>query len=176
MANNKTIIDNNLLIDFIFMNHRSSRHLMRAPKSLDDALVDRDILNFFNKNDLIFETETDVLKKVCILGLIKNCLELNIHELGEKTISTAFGIITQRYDVGNARYDQWLKSKTLENFYESTLIMLETIKIQKLKIDALTIVKDVVMKQSEIDGDEYNKSPFDRFVLYQVMLKNKTKQ
>lgn len=172
MANNKIIIDNDLLIKFTIMNSRNSKLMMRAPKSLKDALMDRDILNFLNKNDLIFETETDALKTRCILGLIKNCLELNIHDLGEKTISTAFGIMTKNYSIGNVRFDQWIKSETLEDFYENTLRMLKTIKIRKLKINALTIVNDVVMKQSEIDGEEYDKSPLDRFKLHQVMLKN----
>ena len=169
MANNKIVIDNDLLIEFTIMNYRKSR----APKSLGEALMDSDILNFLNKNDIIFETETDALKTGCILGLIKNCLELNIHDLDQKTISTAFGIMAKNYNIGNIRFDQWIKSETLEDFYENTLRMLKTIQIRKLKINALTIVNDVVMKQSEIDGEEYDKNPLDRFKLHQVMLKNK---
>lgn len=163
-------IDNNALIEFTEM---SSRNYMKSPKSLEDALMDNDILNFFNKNDLVFKTETDALKTVCILGLIKNCLKLDIHDLDGKSISNAFGIIIKHYKIGNVRHDQWMRSETLYDFYENTLRLLKTIQIRKLKINALTIVNDVVMKQSEIDGEEYDKSPLDRFKLHQVMLKNK---
>lgn len=165
------MIDNNLLIAFTQTN---SRNLVRAPKTLESALMDSDIINFLNKNNIEFESPIDGLKIACILGLIKNCLQLDIHVIGEKTIAGAFGIINDRTNVGFYRFDRWLKSDTLFSFYENTISLLKTIHNNKLKINALTIVDDVMMLQSRVDGEDYNKKPLDRFSVRESMLREQT--
>ena len=147
---------------------------MRAPKTLESALMDSDIINFLNKNNIEFESPIDGLKIACILGLIKNCLQLDIHVIGEKTIAGAFGIINDRTNVGFYRFDRWLKSDTLFSFYENTISLLKTIHNNKLKINALTIVDDVMMLQSRVDGEDYNKKPLDRFSVRESMLREQT--
>lgn len=168
------MIDNHLLIEFTQTNSRNSRHIVRAPKSLEEALMDNDILNFLNKNDIVFETQIDGLKSACILGLIKNCLQLDIHIIGEKTIAGALGIINDRTNIGFYRFDRWVKSDTLFSFYENTIQLLKTINNNKLKINALTIVDDVMMLQSRVDGEDYDKKPLDRFAVREAMLRTQT--
>lgn len=165
------MIDNNLLIAFTQTN---SRNLVRAPKSLESALMDSDIINFLNKNNIEFESPIDGLKIACILGLIKNCLQLDIHVIGEKTIAGAFGIINDRTNIGFYRFDRWLKSDTLFSFYENTIPLLKTIHNNKLKINALTIVDDVMLIQGYFDGDDYDKKPLDRFSVRESMLREQT--
>lgn len=168
------MIDNNLLIEFTKTNSRDSRNLMRAPKSLESAIIDSDIINFLNKNNIVFEKTIEQLKIACILGLIKNCLQLDIHTLGEKTVSSAIGIINDRTNIGFYRFDRWVKSDTLFSFYENTIPLLKTIHNNKLKINALTIVDDVMMLQSRVDGQDYNKKPLDRFSVRESMLREQT--
>ena len=165
------MIDNNLLIAFTQTN---SRNLVRAPKTLESALMDSDIINFLNKNNIEFESTIDGLKIACILGLIKNCLQLDIHVIGEKTIAGAFGIINDRTNIGFYRFDRWLKSDTLFSFYENTIPLLKTIHNNKLKINALTIVDDVMLIQGYFDGDDYDKKPLDRFSVRESMLREQT--
>lgn len=165
------MIDNNLLIAFTQTN---SRNLVRAPKTLESALMDSDIINFLNKNNIVFEKPIDNLKIACILGLIKNCLQLDIHVLGEKTIAGAFGIINDRTNIGFYRFDRWLKSDTLFSFYENTIPLLKTVHNNKLKINALTIVDDVMLIQGYFDGDDYDKKPLDRFSVRESMLREQT--
>ena len=165
------MIDNNLLIKFTQTN---SRNLVRAPKSLESALMDSDIINFLNKNNIEFESPIDGLKIACILGLIKNCLQLDIHIIGEKTIAGALGIINDRTNIGFYRFDRWVKSDTLFSFYENTIPLLKTIHNNKLKINALTIVDDVIMLQSCVNGEDYNKKPLDRFSVRESMLREQT--
>lgn len=165
------MMNNELLIKFTRTN---SRNLVRAPKSLEEALMDNDILNFLNKNGITFETQIDGLKAACILGLIKNCLQLDIHILGEKTIAGAFGIINDRTNIGFYRFDRWVKSDTLFSFYENTIQLLKTIRNNKLKINALTIADDVMMLQSSVDGEDYDKKPLDRFAVREAMLREQT--
>lgn len=165
------MIDNNLLIAFTQTN---SRNLVRAPKTLESALMDSDIINFLNKNNIVFEKTIDNLKIACILGLIKNCLQLDIHVLGEKTIAGAFGIINDRTNIGFYRFDRWLKSDTLFSFYENTIPLLKTVHNNKLKINALTIVDDVMLIQGYFDGDDYDKKPLDRFSVRESMLREQT--
>lgn len=142
---------------------------LRAPKNLELALINSDITNFLNKNNIVGDSIVDNLKIACILGLIKHCLVLDIHELGEKTMASAFGIANARYNIGKGRFENWVKSDSLFSFYENTLPILKMIQMNKLKINALTIVDDVMMLQSHIDGDDFDKKPFDRFAVRESM-------
>ena len=163
------MLDINLLIAFT---NEKSRSYKRAPKSLEAALLDEDILDFLNKNNIKFDTPIDGVKIACVLGLIKNCLNLDIHILGEKTIASAIGIVNLKTDIGFGRFDRWVASDTLVDFYENTIPLLKTIKLHNLKINALTIVNDIVMKQSQVDGDDYDKRPLDRFYVREGMLRS----
>ena len=165
------MIENNLLIEFT---KTASKNLVRAPKSLEEAFIDNDILNFLTKNKIAFSTPMDSLKVTCILGLIKYCLRLDIHILGEKTIASALGIINERTKIGFGRFERWVKSDTLFSFYENTIPILKSIQINKLKINALTMVDDVMMLQSSIDGEDYDKKPLDRFAVREAMLRTQT--
>lgn len=163
------MLDINLLIAFT---NKKSQSYKRAPKSLEAALLDEDILNFLNKNNIKLDTPIDGVKIACVLGLIKNCLNLDIHILGEKTIASAIGIVNLKTDIGLGRFDRWVASDTLVDFYENTIPLLKTIKLHNLKINALTIVNDIVMKQSQVDGDDYDKRPLDRFYVREGMLRS----
>lgn len=156
----------NLLIEFTAEQLRSYK---RAPASLEAAYVDENIINFLNRNNIKFDAPIDGLKIACVLGLIKNCLNLDIHVLGEKTIASAIGMVNLNSNIGFGRYERWLKSETLNDFYENTLPILKTIKLHNLKINALTIVNDIVMKQEQLDGEDFNKEPFDRFAVRQAV-------
>lgn len=163
------MLDINLLIAFT---NEKPQSYKRAPKSLEAALLDEGILNFLNKNNIKFDTPIDGVKIACVLGLIKNCLNLDIHILGEKTIASAIGIVNLKTDIGSGRFDRWVASDTLVDFYENTIPLLKTIKLHNLKINALTIVNDIVMKQSQVDGDDYDKRPLDRFYVREGMLRS----
>lgn len=160
------MIDNNLLIDFI---ETIPRGYIHTETSLEGALTDRDILNFLNKHNITFDTPIDVLKAGCILGLIKESLKLGIHIIGERTVADALGIVNVRQNTQFGRYERWLKSETLNEFYENTLPILKAIKLHKLKINALTIVNDIVMKQEQLDGKDFSKKPLDRFAVRQAV-------
>ena len=160
------MIDNDLLIDFI---ETISRGYIHTANSLEEVLIDQNILNFLNKHNITFDTPIDVLKTACILGLIKESLKLGIHIIGERTIADALGIVNVRQNTQFGRYERWLKSETLNEFYENTLPILKAIKLHKLKINALTIVNDIVMKQEQLDGKDFNKKPLDRFAVRQAV-------
>lgn len=156
MANDKTktIIDNKTLINFIETCTINSL----CPESLSEAFCDLDIIMFLDKNN--FENVIDRQKVACTLGLIKNCLRLRIHVLGEQTIVDAFLITKQQRDIGQERFYQWAKSESLEQFYENTLPLLRLFKSRGLSIDALTIALDVEGKQSKIDNGNSGMRPF----------------
>lgn len=160
------MINNNLLIEFT----KNTKNYISAPKTLEQALMNNNIINFLNKNSITFDTPIDGLKISCVLGLIMYSLKLEIHILGEKTISDAIGIINNETDIGYGRFERWLNSETLFDFYENTIPILKKIKLSKLKINAITIINDVVMKQSELDGEDYDKRPLDRFKVKEHML------
>ena len=161
------MIDNKLLMDFEKILPR--RHIHTAT-SLEEVLIDQDTLNFFNKHNLTFDAPIDVLKAGCILGLFKESLKLEIHLIEGETISSALGIISDQHDTKFARYENWIESETLHDFYKNALPILKTIKLHKLKINAFTIVNDVAMKQSQLDGEDHNKRPLDRFKVRVGML------
>lgn len=150
----KTIIDNKALINFIETCTINSL----CPESLSEAFCDLDIIMFLDKNN--FENVIDRQKVACTLGLIKNCLRLRIHVLGEQTIVDAFLITKQQRDIGQERFYQWAKSESLEQFYENTLPLLRLFKSRGLSIDALTIALDVEGKQSKIDNGNSGMRPF----------------
>lgn len=157
MANDKTtktIIDDETLINFI----ETCTINNLCPESLSEAFCDIDIIMFLDNNS--FETVTDRQKVVCILGLIKNCLRLRIHVLGEQTIADAFLITKQQSNIGQERFYRWAKSESLEQFYENTLPLLRLFKSRGLSIDALTIALDVEGKQSKIDNGNSGMRPF----------------
>lgn len=157
MANDKTtktIIDDETLINFI----ETCTINNLCPESLGEAFCDTDIIMFLDKNS--FETVTDRQKVACTLGLIKNCLRLKIHVLGEQTIADAFLITKQQRDIGQERFHRWAKSESLEQFYENTLPLLRLFKSRGLSIDALTIALDVEGKQSKIDNGYNTMKPF----------------
>lgn len=137
------MIDNNLLIEFTNTLQRGHMH---TATSLEETLIDNDILNFLNKHNITFDMPIDVLKAGCILGLIKAALKLDIHIIGEKTIASALGMVNGRLGTQFGRYQRWIKSETLYDFFENTLPLLKVIKLHKLKINALTIVDDVAMQ------------------------------
>lgn len=161
------MIDNKLLMDFEKILPRRRIH---TATSLEEVLIDQDTLNFFNKYNLTFDAPIDVLKAGCILGLFKECLKLEIHLIEGETISSALGIISDQHDTKFARYENWIESETLHDFYKNALPILKTIKLHKLKINAFTIVNDVAMKQSQLDGEDHNKRPLDRFKVREGML------
>ena len=157
MANDKTktIIDNETLINFIETCTINSL----CPESLSEAFCDLDIIMFLDKNN--FENVIDRQKVACTLGLIKNCLRLRMHVLGEQTITDAFLTIKkQNNNMGQERFYQWARSESLEQFYENTLILLRAFKSRGLSIDALTIALDVEGKQSKIDNGNSGMRPF----------------
>lgn len=163
------MLDINLLIAFT---EEQSRSHKRAPKSLEAALLDDDINKFLNKNNIKIYTPIDGVKIACVFGLIKNCLNLDIHILGEKTIASAIGIVNLKTDIGFGRYDRWVASDTLFDFYANTIPLLKMIKLHNLKINALTIVNDIVMKQSQVDDEDFEKRPLDRFYVREGMLRS----
>ena len=107
------MINNNLLIEFT----KNTKNYISAPKTLEQALMNNNIINFLNKNSITFDTPIDGLKISCVLGLIMYSLKLEIHILGEKTISDAIGIINNETDIGYGRFERWLNSETLFDFY-----------------------------------------------------------
>lgn len=165
------MMNNELLIEFT---KTKFLERLRAPKTLELALINSDIINFLNKNDIVFKTPIEGLKMACILGLIKHCLILDIHVLGEKTIASAFGIANSHYNTGNVRFENWVKSDSLFSFYENTIPMLKMIQVNNLKINALTIADDVMLLQSSVDGEDYAKKPLDRFAVREAMLREQT--
>lgn len=150
----KTIIDNEALINFIETCTINSL----CPESLSEAFCDLDIMMFLDKNN--FENVIDRQKVACTLGLIKNCLRLRIHVLGEQTIADAFLITKQQSNIGQEKFYRWAKSESLEQFYENTIPLLRLFKSRGLSIDALTIALDVEGKQSKIDNGNSGMRPF----------------
>lgn len=87
----------------------------------------------------------------CILGLIKNCVKLNIHAIDGKNITDTLPIDQQQAGVGFGKFERWNKSESLEQFYENTIPLLELIQSHKLKINALTIVDDVAKQSKKLN-------------------------
>lgn len=161
------MLDVNLLMQF-----GKHQTYTRAPETLEEALIDPDVLDFLNQNNITFTPPIDGLQIACVLGLIKYCLFLDIHIIGGRTLADALGIANNHSSMGFGRYERWLRSETLFEFYENTIPVLKMIKLHKLKINALTIVHDIVFKSSQLRGEDHNKTPFNRFAVRQAVLFN----
>lgn len=148
---NKTIIDNQLLIEFI-----ETCSINNNFTTLERSLGNEDIIIFLEKNEFIstkngLDHTENALEMGCILGLIKNCVKLNIHAIDGKNITDTLPIDQQQAGVGFGKFERWNKSESLEQFYENTIPLLELIKSHKLKINALTIVDDVAKQSKKLN-------------------------
>ena len=151
MTNNNTIIDNNLLIEFI-----ENCSIKGNFTTLEKALCNKDVILFLEKNRFIstkngLEHTENALEMACILGLIKNCVKLKIHSIDGKNITDTLPIDQQQASVGFGKFERWNKSESLEQFYENTIPLLELIKSHNLKINALTIVDDVAKQLKKLN-------------------------
>lgn len=148
---NKTIIDNQLLIEFI-----ETCSINNNFTTLERSLGNEDIIIFLEKNEFIstkngLDHTENALAMGCILGLIKNCVKLKIHSIDGKNITDTLPIDQQQAGVGFGKFERWNKSESLEQFYENTIPLLELIKSHKLKINALTIVDDVAKQSKKLN-------------------------
>lgn len=148
---NKTIIDNQLLIEFI-----ETCSINNNFTTLERSLGNEDIIIFLEKNEFIstkngLDHTENALEMGCILGLIKNCVKLNIHAIDGKNITDTLPIDQQQAGVGFGKFERWNKSESLEQFYENTIPLLELIKSHNLKINALTIVDDVAKQLKKLN-------------------------
>ena len=151
MTNNEKIIDNNLLIEFI-----ENCSIKGSFTTLERALCNEDVIIFLEKNEFIstkngLDHTENALEMGCILGLIKNCVELKIHSIDGKNITDTLPIDQQQASVGFGKFERWDKSESLEQFYENTIPLLELIKSHNLKINALTIVDDVAKQSKKLN-------------------------
>lgn len=148
---NKTIIDNQLLIEFI-----ENCSINNNFTTLERSLGNEDVIIFLEKNEFIstkngLDHTENALAMGCILGLIKNCVKLKIHSIDGKNITDTLPIDQQQAGVGFGKFERWNKSESLEQFYENTIPLLELIKSHKLKINALTIVDDVAKQSKKLN-------------------------
>ena len=148
---NKTIIDNQLLIEFI-----ETCSINNNFTTLERSLGNEDIIIFLEKNEFIstkngLDHTENALAMGCILGLIKNCVKLKIHSIDGKNITDTLPIDQQQAGVGFGKFERWNKSESLEQFYENTIPLLELIQSHKLKINALTIVDDVAKQSKKLN-------------------------
>ena len=151
MTNNKTIIDNDLLTEFI-----ENCSIKDNFTNLERALGNEDIIIFLEKNEFIstkngLDHTENALEMGCILGLLKNCVKLKIHSIDGKNITDTLPIDQQQASVGFGKFERWNKSESLEQFYENTIPLLELIKSHNLKINALTIVDDVAKQLKKLN-------------------------
>lgn len=151
MTNNEKIIDNNLLIEFI-----GNCSIKNNFTNLERALGNKDIIIFLEKNEFIstkngLDHTENALEMGCILGLIKNCIKLDIHAVDGKNITETLNIDQQQASGGLGKFERWNNSESLEQFYENTIPLLELIKSHNLKINALTIVDDVAKQLKKLN-------------------------
>lgn len=157
----RKMLDTEILMAFAVSLENENRY-HKPPKTLELAMFDEEINNFLIKHDVQLSPQ-DLLKSQCALGLISVAIKLGAHEIGGHTIASAIGKLTKKYKIGFYRFQRWLKSDELFKFYDSAVELIKFISVHKLKINALTIIDDVYMKQSQIDGDDYSKKTVDRF-------------
>lgn len=161
------MLNTDILMNFAELLELETQH-NRVPKTLELALFDETINNFLIENNVKLSPQ-DWLKSQCTLGLISVAIKSGIHELGGQTIASAIGKLTEKYNVGYYRFQRWLKSDELFRFYDSTVELIKFIGVHKLKINAFTIIDDVSMKQSQIDGNDATEKPIDRFIVREGM-------
>jgi len=152
MTNNEKIIDNNLLIEFI-----GNCSIKNNFTNLERALGNKDIIIFLEKNEFIstkngLDHTENALEMGCILGLIKNCVKLDIHAVDGKNITETLNIDQQQASGGLGKFERWNNSESIEKFYENTIPLLELIKSHNLQINALTIVDDVLRQSKRMNN------------------------
>lgn len=166
------MLSNEILTKFVSLRQHKTNY--RAPKTLEEALFDDNINNFLIKNNVELSDKDEFTAK-CILGLIDVAMRYDIHMPGGQTIASAAGYVSNKYKIGVIRFNKWLKASDLFEFYRITVELIMFIKTHNLKINALTIVDDVCMKQSQIDGeDDAYKKPLDRFAVREAVYHTQT--
>lgn len=164
------MLSNEILTNFVSM--RQSNVNFKASKTLEEVLLDDDINKFLIKNGVKLSLKDEFTAK-CILGLIDVAIRYNVHMQNGQTIASATGYVSNKYKIGVIRFNNWLKANNLFEFYKITVELIMFIKTHNLKINALTIVDDVCMKQSQIDGED-DKKPFDRFAVREAVYHTQT--
>lgn len=166
------MLSNEILTKFVSM--RQSKANYRVSKTLEEVLLDDNINKFLIKNNVKLSLKDNLTAK-CILGLIDVAMWYDVHVQGGQTIASATGYISNKYKIGVIRFNKWLKTNNLFDFYKVTVELIMFIKTRNLKINALTIFDDVCMKQSQIDGeDDAYKKPFDRFAVREAVYHTQT--
>ncbi|WP_218837709.1 helix-turn-helix domain-containing protein [Gilliamella sp. Nev5-1] len=136
----------------------------RAPETIDRAIFDEQNNLFLMKNNDGI-TAKDFFISHCVLGLICFAVQEDVHMIGGQTLASAVGKINLKYETGLIRYERWLKSNDFYEFYENTIKLIRYIKINGEKFNALTIADDIILKQTQFDGDDPFGSPLDRFAV-----------
>lgn len=166
-----------MLSNAILMKFASSRQHKpnyQAPKTLEDALFDNKINHFLINNDVEISPNDELTSK-CILGLIDTAVKYGVHMLGGQTIASAVGDVNTKYKIGIIRFNKWLKTYDLSEFYKLTVELIMFVKNHKLKINALTLADDVYMKHTQIDSEgDVCKPPLDRFAVREAMYHTQT--
>lgn len=164
------MLSNDLLLKFSRLKFEE-----RAKKTLQLAFFDYDIVSFLNNNQI----ELPPIERItafCALGLIKFALQSDVHILGEQTLSSAIGKyqnnnknLYKNKSTGFIRFENWLKSDSIFEFYDKSIVMIRLLKVKKLKINALTLVDSVYLKQQMLDGLNSFVHPLDRFPVRECM-------
>lgn len=165
------MLSNDLLLEFSRLEFKE-----RAKRTLQLAFFDYDIVSFLNNNQIELPP-TERITVFCALGLIKFALQSGVHILGEQTLSSAIGkyninnkeLYKNKYSIGFIRFENWLKSDSIFEFYEKSIEMIRILKVKMLKINALTLIDSVYLKQQMLDGLNSFVHPLDRFPVRECM-------
>jgi DNA-binding XRE family transcriptional regulator len=162
------MLSNEILILFTFT---ARNRRQRAPKTIDSVVFDNGINSFLIQHGCGLSPK-DMFIAQCVLGLICVAEQERVNEIGGQTLASAIGKINARSKIGRGRFEHWVKSSNFFEFYENTVTLIKFIKMNHEKFNALTIVDDIILKQSQIDGEDVDKQPMNRFVVREAMYYN----
>ena len=145
----------------------------RAPKTLDDAVHDVDILNFINLNNLNMEALNgeDAEGIYCALGLIKTAVVKHAHDpRAENAVNVVAGTLQPGHEPPIKRaYDAWLGSQSLSELYDAGEILIAGVRASGLKINALFFYDYVVFKIAKFKCVGHGMSDFTWFFIISQM-------
>lgn len=158
------MLSNDLLLEFSRLKFKE-----QSKRTLQLAFFDYDIVSFLNNNQIELPP-TESITVFCALGLIKFAIERDAHTLDGQTLSATIGNFNLKNNLSAIKFEQWLNSDSIFNFYEYSIEILKFLKVKKLKINALTLYESVYLKQQMLNGLVNPNTPiFDRFPIREAM-------
>lgn len=133
-----------ILTDFVSIKFQGG-----APKTLDDAMCDFDIVNFINvRIENPNDNDIDVL--YCALGLIKTAVIKHVHDPhAENVVNVIAGTLRPEQKSTTSRaLEAWLGAQNLSEFYEAGVLLIAGVRASGLKINAMVLYDYVVFKKA----------------------------